>query len=173
MTDRAYVGTDFQLGELIDAQIMEETAEALEELLTASSLAGKGARGIVARSPFRGRTRDGEVKAYVEYILRETDMRLGVCDWGYCIYRRESAACIGDDHGPNPALRTQSVCVSCVNFAITEKHRPVWEDRRRRNLDLMTLPLDRERADLARQRVSECDRLLAQLDEAKDQHHAT
>ena len=173
MTDRAYVGTDFQLGELIDAQIMEETAEALEELLTASSLAGKGARGIVARSPFRGRTRDGEVKAYVEYILRETDMRLGVCDWGYCIYRRESAACIGDDHGPNPALRTQSVCVSCVNFAITEKHRPVWEDRRRRNLDLMTLPLDRESADLARQRVSECDRLLAQLDEAKDQHHAT
>lgn len=172
MTDGAYVGTDFQLGELIDAEIMDETAEALEELLTAASLAGKGARGIATRSPFRGKTRDGDVKAYVEYILSETDMRLGVCDWGYCIYRRETAACVGDDRGPNPALRTQSVCISCANFAITDKHRPVWEDRRRRNLDLMALPLDRESANLAQQRVAECDRLLAQLDEAKDQPHA-
>jgi hypothetical protein len=42
MTDRAYVGTDFDLAELIDAQAMEETRAALEELLTATRLAGKG-----------------------------------------------------------------------------------------------------------------------------------
>lgn len=83
-------------------------------------------RVIGARSRFRGRTRDGDVKEYVDFILRETDMCLGVCDWGYCVYRRESAACLGGDSGPNPVLRTQSTCAGCANFAVTEKHRAVW-----------------------------------------------
>jgi len=163
MTDRAYVGTDFELAELIDAQAMEETRAALEELLTTTSLAGKAGHLIAARSPFRGRTRDGDVKQYVEFVLTESDMRLGACDWGYCVYRRESSACLGDDRGPNPALRTESTCITCANFAVTDKHRPVWEARHRRNLDLLLHPmLDAESRVLTR--VTECERVLAGLD---------
>ena len=73
MTDRAYVGTDFDLAELIDAQTTEETRAALEELLTATRLAGKGGHQIAARSPFRGRTRDGDVQQYVALLKRALD----------------------------------------------------------------------------------------------------
>jgi hypothetical protein len=166
MTDSSYVGSDFELNDLIDAEVLEETRDALEELLTAARLAGKAGRTIAASSRFRGRTRDGDVKEYVEFILRETDMRLGVCDWGYCVYRRENAACLGDERGPNPVLRTQSTCIGCANFAVTGKHRPVWAERRRRNAELLSHPaLDPESHALATTRVEECDRVLAELDQ--------
>jgi hypothetical protein len=84
---------------------------------------------------------------------------------GYCVYRRESSACLGDDRGPNPALRTETTCITCANFAVTDKHRPVWEARHRRNLDLLLHPmLDAESRTLAQTRVAECDRVLAALD---------
>jgi hypothetical protein len=92
MTDRGYVGTDFKLTELVDAQALDETRAALEELLTARRLAGRAGRLIAARSRFRGRTRDGDVREYVEFVLNESAMRLGVCDWGY--------ASIGERHPP-------------------------------------------------------------------------
>ena len=169
MTDASYVGSDFDLGDLIDAETFEETRNALEELLTASSLAGKAGRTIAARSRFRGRTRDGDVREYVDFILRETDMRLGTCDWGYCVYRRESSACLGGDSGPNPVLRTESTCAGCANFAVTEKHRPVWTARRQRNVDLLAQPeLDSESRALAAARVDECDRILVELDQRRD-----
>ena len=174
MTDRGYVGTDFVLDELIDLHARDETRHALEELLTAVSLGGKAGRMIAARTGFRGRTRDGSVQAYVEFLMAETDLRLGVCDWGYCVYRSETAACMGGEKGPNPALRTQSVCASCANFAVTDKHRPVWEARREQNVSLtQSHALDPESLALAEARVGECDRILAQLDgDAGDEHGA-
>ena len=174
MTDRSYVGTDFQLGELIDQQAQEETRAALEELLTATRLAGKGGRLIASRSQFRGRTLDGNVRAYVDFLMAETDLRLGVCDWGYCVYRVESSACFGNEKGPNPALRTQSTCVGCANFAVTAKHRPVWETRRARNAALLEHPtLDPVSRELATTRITECDGILAELDQQKEVAHAT
>jgi hypothetical protein len=173
MTDTSYVGTDFELGDLIDAEMLDDTRAALEELLTASRLAGKAGRAIAAHSRFRGRTRERDVKEYVDFILRETDMRLGTCDWGYCVYRRESSACLGDDRAPNPVLRTQSTCAGCANFAVTENHRPVWAARRRRNADLLLHPaLDPESQALAAARVEECDGILADLDQNRNQHGA-
>lgn len=164
MTDRGYVGTDFALDELIDRQAQEDTRSALEELLTATSLGGKGGRLISARSLFRGRTHSGELKSYIEFLMSETDLRLGACDWGYCVYRMEASACAGNEKGPNPVLRTESVCVSCANFAVTAKHRPVWEARRARHTELLKQPaLDVESRAVARARIAECDRLLAQL----------
>jgi hypothetical protein len=166
MTDRGYVGTDFALDELIDRHAQEETRAALEELLTATALGGKGGRIIAGRSQFRGRTRDGNLQAYVNFLMAETDLRLGVCDWGYCVYRPETSACLGNEKGPNPVLRTESVCASCVNFAVTTKHRPVWEARRARNVALLEQPaLDPQSSALAAARVGECDRVLAQLDQ--------
>lgn len=164
MTDSAYVGTDFELAELIGDETINETRVALEDLLTANTLSGHAGRMIASRSPFRGRTHDGNLKDYVEFILRDTGMVLGVCDWGYCLYRREHSACRGDDQGPNGAWRTQSVCANCANFAVSERHRPVWEDRRQRNAALLSHPnLDLESRKLAEQRIAECENVLAGL----------
>jgi hypothetical protein len=172
MTDRGYVGTDFVLDELIDLHARDETRHALEELLTAVSLGGKAGRMIAARTGFRGCTRDGSVQAYVEFLMAETDLRLGMCDWGYCVYRSETAACMGGEKGPNPALRTQSVCASCANFAVTDKPRPVWEARREQNVSLtQSHALDPESLALAETRVGECDRILAQLDGGDGDEH--
>jgi integrase len=165
MTDSAYVGTDFELAELIGAEAIGETRAALEELLTATNLAGAAGRMLASRSRFRGRTRDGEVREYVDFILKDSGMVLGVCDWGYCVYRREHSACQGDESGPNPVLRTQSTCVRCANFAVTERHRPIWEERRQRNLRLLdNAALDPESRRLAEQRIAESDQILTELD---------
>lgn len=173
MTDRGYVGTDFELVELVDDQAIADTRAALEDLLVAPRLAGKAGRMLAERSPFRGRTQGGDVDAYITQILAETDMRLGVCDWGYCLYRRETSACLGSDREPNPVLRTQSTCATCANFVVTEKHRPIWAGRLSRNLDLLgRADLDTESRALATTRADECRRLLAKLDgtEAADEH---
>jgi integrase len=164
MTDSAYVGTDFDLGELVDAQTLEETRAALEELLTATHLGGKAGRMLSARSRFRGRTRDGDLSSYVDFLIEESGMRLGVCDWGYCVYRAESAACMGDERGPNPVWRTESVCMSCANFAVTERHRPVWQARLDRNRALIADErLDDASRSLASTRINECERILSDL----------
>lgn len=172
MTDRSYVGTDFDLADLIDAQTLQETRTVLEDLLTASALAGQAGRRIAARSGFRGRTVDSEIRAYVDQVLRDTDMRLGVCDWGYCVYRQESSACQGDRNGPNPALRTQSACVACPNFAVSDKHRPVWASRRERNLALLDHPgLDPASRALAQTRADECNTILSGLTASQGAFH--
>ncbi|WCP16092.1 hypothetical protein sphantq_04588 (plasmid) [Sphingobium sp. AntQ-1] len=166
MTDRAYVGTDFELAELIDDQTAEETRKALEDLLLAPHVAGKAGIMLSERSPFRGRTRPGDVGTYITEILAETDMRLGVCDWGYCLYRRETSACLGGEREPNPVLRTQSTCSTCANFAVTDKHKPVWEARLDRNTALLRRDdLDVESRALAEARIQESRRILDQLDE--------
>jgi len=164
MTDAGYVGSDFDLADLIDAEATRDTRAALEDLLISVNAGGKAGRMIAAHSRFRGRTRDGGVAEYVDFILKETDMRLGRCDWGYCVYRRETASCLGDDRGPNPVFRTQSTCTACSNFAVTERHRPVWVERRKQNAELLTHPmLDPESHALAASRIEECDRILAEL----------
>ncbi len=171
MTDSAYVGTDFDLSELVDAQTLEETRFALEELLTASRLAGNGGRRLSSRSRFRGRTRDGELAAYINFLIEDSGMRLGVCDWGYCVYRVETAACMGDNRGPNALWRTQSTCASCANFAVTERHRPVWQARLDRNLALIAdRRLDDPSLALANTRIAECQRILSDLSAAGEGH---
>jgi integrase len=173
MTDRGYVGTDFQLDELIGRHAQDETRVALEEMLTASALGGKAGRTIAARSRFRGRTRDGDVQAYVDFLMEETDLRLGVCDWGYCVYRPETSACFGGEVGPNPALRTETTCSACANFVVSAKHRPVWEARRARNRSLLEQPaLDEGSRALAEARIAECERVLDQLDQPMEEQDA-
>jgi hypothetical protein len=99
MTDRGYVGTDFVLDELIDRHARDETRHALEELLTAVSLGGKAGRMIAARTGFRGRTRDGSVQAYVEFLMTETDLRLGLLRLS-----KRNFGMSGWREGPQPGL---------------------------------------------------------------------
>jgi uncharacterized glyoxalase superfamily metalloenzyme YdcJ len=142
-----------------------------DELLTASRLGGKAGRLLSSRSRFRGRTRDGELAAYVDFLIEDSGMRLGVCDWGYCVYRAETAACIGDERSPNPLWRTESTCVSCANFAVTERHRPVWQARLERNLALIAdQRIDGASRALANARIAECDRILSDLSAIEGPH---
>jgi integrase len=172
MTDRGYVGTDFALDELVDRHAQEETRAALEELLTATALGGKGGHTIACRSQFRGRTRDANVQAYVDFLMAETDLRLGVCDWGYCVYSMETSACLGNEKGPNPVLRTENICATCANFAVTGKHRSVWEGRRIRNAALLEQPaLDSQSRLLVQERIVECERILVQIDHGNTARH--
>src|SRR3546814_13090232 len=119
---------------------------------------------LAERSPFRGRTLSGDVDGYITDILAETDMRLGVCDWGYCLYRRETSACLGGEREPNPVLRTQGTFSTCANFAVTGKHTPVWDARLERNPAF--LPRDDLHSDsrpLAAARIQESPRIHDQL----------
>ena len=46
--------------------------------------------GTCSRSDFvfdAERIRDGELAAYIGFLIEESGMRLGVCDWGDCVYR--------------------------------------------------------------------------------------
>lgn len=121
------------------------------------------------RSLTGGRTRDDDVQAYVSLLMEETDLRLGVCDWGYCVYRVETAACFGDERGPNPTLRTEGTCLPCANFAVTARHRTLWQARRDRNARLIEQPsLDPVSRKPAETRIAECDRILGDLDHGRE-----
>lgn len=169
MIDRAYVDTYFELGELIDDEAADEACKALEDLLLTPRVAGKAGVMLSERSPFRGRTRSGDVDAHNTQILVGTDMRLGVCDWGYCLYRRETYACLCGERDPNPVLRTQSTCSTCANFAVTGKHRPVWKARLQRNTAWIGRDdLDPASRMLAETHIEECQNILDKLDEGHD-----
>jgi hypothetical protein len=54
---------------------------------------------------------------------------------------------------------------------VTQRHRPVWEARRNRNLGLIAnTRLDSVSLALARTRIAECDRILAELADTGDTH---
>jgi hypothetical protein len=61
--------------------------------------------------------------------------------------------------------------VSCANFAVTERHRTVWQARLERNLVLIAdHRLDETSRALADTRVAECQRILADLSVAGEAH---
>ena len=60
---------------------------------------------IVAKRPrFRGSRMKQDLRSYAR-LLVDAGLVLGVCDWGYCVYREEHSACLGNATGPNPARR--------------------------------------------------------------------
>ena len=94
---------------------------------------------------------------------------LGVSDWGYCVYREEHSACLGNATGPNPARREPSTCARCKNFVVSTQHRPYWLEQARRSetlLDEPALPLQTLR--IVRERMNEARGLLRALDAGAD-----
>ena len=92
-------------------------------------------------------------------------MILGVCDYGYCVYRQEYSACLGNAAGPNPIRREPSTCVRCKNFAVSAQHRTYWLEQGHRceallgepALPTQTLKILRARLDEARVMVRQID----------------
>ncbi len=168
MTSRGYVGSDFELHELVDEGSRAETAIALDRLLSSDRLGGRMGERIAARNhAFRGRAGEQVRRDYVAFVLAETDLRIRGCDYGWCVFQAETALC-GGEVAPNEAGRSPSVCLKCSNFAVDDRHVPYWQDRRRRNqalLDQAAGPLVRAVLDEA---VEECNRMLGRIEEDRD-----
>ena len=168
MTDSAYVGNDPSLSDLTDDHIQKESHAALVELLMAPELGGPAGQRIARNSQFRGQTADADVldEATDEatFLLEDENLTLGLCDWGYCLYRRPTSACLGDDSGPNPVFRSQDTCIGCYNFAVTRRHLPVWQERLSKNLALLKRPnLTPTTRSIAQRCVDQCRKIIAEL----------
>lgn len=132
ITDQAYVGYDIELSTLLSEAEQEELTLRLSELLSASSIGGKAGKNLrtlaetqLRPTQFRGKR---ALKHMAESLIAK-GVKLAPCDWGYCIYVQELSACQGSHTGPNEIRRAPDVCAKCRNFAVTERHRPWWEER--------------------------------------------
>ncbi|MCC6789921.1 MAG: hypothetical protein IT547_19000 [Hyphomonadaceae bacterium] len=162
MTAKGYVGTDFDLFELVAHEAQVETADALDRLLSADRLAGRmGTRLTDLNAKFRGRAGAEVRRDYIKFILSETDLSVHACEYGWCVFQAETARC-GGEVAPSPAGRAPSVCLSCVNFAVDARHRDFWVERRRRNADLMAGASALTQAAL-QEAIDQCDDVLARL----------
>jgi integrase len=164
-TDHGYVGSDYRLEQEIDAEILEQSVAAWEHMLATPGLGGRAGAEIVAKRPrFRGSRLKQDLKSYAR-LLVDAGLVLGVCDWGFCVYREEHSACLGNAAGPNPARREPSTCARCKNFAVSEQHRPYWLEQARRCERLLNEPaLPLQSLRIVRQRLNEADILLRAID---------
>ncbi len=178
-TDQSYVGTDYQLTSEIDAAVLDESISAWEQMLSATTLAGRMGVEVLARRPrFRGARVKQEIRAYAR-MLADSGLTLGVCEWGYCVYREEFSACQGSTTGPDPVRREPSTCARCKNFSVTDVHRPYWIDQADRyqlllndaRLPTQTLKISRARLDEARSLLRSLDSSVKEMRRARTAHH--
>lgn len=164
-TDRGYVGTDYALDREIHAEILEQSVAAWEHMLSVPTLGGRAGTEILAKRPqFRGVRMKAELKTYARMLV-EAGLILGVCDYGYCVYRQEYSACRGNAAGPNPVNREPSSCARCKNFAVTIHHRPYWLEQVRRCEVLLNEPmLPTQTLKIVRERLGEAGAMLRSID---------
>jgi integrase len=166
-TDHGYVGCDYRLAQEINAEILEQSVAAWEHMLATPGLGGRAGAEIVAKRPrFRGSRMKQDLKSYAR-LLVDAGLVLGVCDWGFCVYREEHSACLGNAAGPNPARREPSTCARCKNFAVSAQHRPYWLEQARRCERLLNEPaLPLQSLRIVRERLNEATLLLRAIDAA-------
>jgi len=100
------------------------TATALDRLLSADRLAGKmGERIAAGNASFRGRAGEKLRRDYTAFVLKETDLTIHACEYGWCVFQTETARC-GGRLAPDPAGRSPAVCLDCANFVVEPKHAP-------------------------------------------------
>jgi integrase len=165
ITDRGYVGQDYSLSREIGAHILEASVTAWEHMLAEPRIGGRAGERIVAQRPrFHGTHMKQDIRSYAR-LLVESGLTLGLCDWGFCIYRQEHSACLGSAHSPNPILREPSTCARCRNFAVSVKHRPYWKEQVARYQALLSEPdLPRQTLKIARDRLTEATRIIRSID---------
>jgi Bacterial regulatory proteins, tetR family len=125
ITDYCYAGTDYVLNREIDAAILEQSVSTWEQMLSAPALGGRAGAEILAKRPrFRGTRVKQDLKRYARMLV-DAGLTLGVCDWGFCVYRQEHSACLGSTSAPNPVRREPSTCARCRNFVVGPQHRGI------------------------------------------------
>jgi integrase len=164
-TDQGYVSTDYQLHQEIETEVLDQSISAWELMLSARTLGGRMGAEVLARRPrFRGSRVKQEIRAYAR-MLAETGLTLGVCEWGYCVYREEVSACHGSPTAPDPVRREPSTCVRCKNFSLTQAHRPYWIEQVERHQRLLNDPdLPTQTLKIARTRLDEARALIRSMD---------
>ncbi len=163
MTAKGYVGTDFDLRQLVDHEGQIETATALDRFLAADRLAGKmGERIAAGNASFRGRAGEQLRRDYIGFVLKETDLSIHACEYGWCVFQPETSRC-GGKVAPDRAGRSPAVCLDCANFVVEPKHAPYWRERRDRNAAIMPQASWLTRAALD-EAVAQCDRVLSRLE---------
>lgn len=165
ITDRSYVGSDYRLNQEIESEIIEQSVAAWEHMLAAPGLGGRAGAEIIAKRPrFRGARIKQDLKSYAR-LLVDTGLVFGVCDWGFCVYREEHSACLGNAVGPNPARREPSTCARCRNFSVSTQHRPYWVEQTRRSEMLLNEPaLPIQTLRIIRERLNEARSLIRAID---------
>ena len=156
ITDTGYSGTDYVLNREIDAAILDQSVSAWEQMLSAPALGGRAGAEILAKRPrFRGARIKQDLKRYARMLV-DAGLTLGVCDWGFCVYRQEHSACLGSTSAPNPVRREPSTCARCRNFAVGPAHRGYWDQQARRHQALLNEPsLPTQTLKIARERLGE------------------
>jgi integrase len=169
ITDSSYVGTDYRLNREIDAGILEQSVSAWEHMLSAPQLGGRAGAEILAKRPrFRGARMKQDLKRYARMLV-DSGLTLGVCDWGFCVYRQEHSACLGSTTGPNALRREPSTCASCRNFAVSTQHRSFWLEQARRHEGLLNEPdLPTQTLKIARERLNEALAMVRSIDDASE-----
>jgi integrase len=164
-TDHGYAGSDYRLAQEIDAEILQQSVNAWEHMLAAPGLGGRAGEEIVANRPrFRGKRMKEDLASYAR-LLVDAGLVLGVCDWGFCVYREAYSACLGNAAGPNPARREPSTCARCKNFAVSQRHRPYWVEQLHRCERLLDEPaLPRQTLRIVRARLDEARSLVGTID---------
>jgi len=165
ITDQGYVGTDYRLNLEIEAGILEQSVSAWEHMLSTPQLGGRAGAEILAKRPrFRGARMKQDLKRYARMLV-DSGLTLGVCDWGFCVYRQEHSACLGSTTGPNPLRREPSTCASCRNFAVSPQHRAYWLEQARRHEALLNEPaLPTQTLKIARERLKEALAMVRSID---------
>jgi integrase len=175
ITDYCYAGTDYVLNREIDAAILEQSVSAWEQMLSAPALGGRAGAEILAKRPrFRGARVKQDLKRYARMLV-DAGLTLGVCDWGFCVYRQEHSACLGSTSAPNPVRREPSTCARCRNFVVGPQHRGYWQAQAERHQALLNEPsLPTQTLKIARERLGEANTMVRSIDRAAQAtHHAS
>ena len=141
-------------------------------MLSTPELGGRAGTEILAKRPqFRGVRMKDDLKTYARMLV-EAGLVLGVCEYGYCVFRVETSACRGNAAGPNPVHREPSTCARCKNFAVSAAHRPYWLEQIRRCEALLHEPaLPTQTLKIVRERLEEARAMLRSIDCATEERH--
>ena len=155
-TDHGYSGTDYRLNREIDAAILDQSVSAWEHMLSTPHLGGRAGKEIATKRPrFRGTRMQEDLGRYARMLVG-SGLILGVCEWGFCVYRQEHSACLGSTSAPSPLRREPSTCARCANFAVSTQHLSYWLEQAQRNEALLNEPaLPTQTLKIARERLKE------------------
>lgn len=175
-TDGVYVGTDFELMQLLEEEDREDLARTLTNLLSSSRTAGKAAARIEeyrqahrTDPAFAGKA---GLRPLVESLVAK-GIKMAPCSWGYCVYSESHSACQGDAIGPNEILRAPDVCATCANFVVTQEHHAWWNDRvRREEQFLVRKGLSVQATELVEKRLKDSKTILRGLVVERNSHPA-
>lgn len=166
-TDGVYVGTDFELMQLLEEEDREDLARTLTNLLSSSRMAGKAAGRI---EDYRRTHRNDPsfagkagLRTLVENLVSK-GIKMAPCSWGYCVYSEGHSACQGDAIGPNDVLRAPDVCATCTNFVATQEHHAWWNERAQREEQFLAQKdLSVQARELVEKRLSNSKAILRSL----------